>query len=65
MAVGKTSEKETFMKSNAFQLSDGIKNIHRGKLYQEHTHWSQGFLQLLLKKFVACFFSDKVKRSVA
>ena len=65
MAVGKISEKETFMKSNAFQLSDGIKNIHRWKLYQEHTQWSQGFLQLLLKKFVACFFSDKVKRSVA
>ena len=32
------------LKSNAFQLSLKVKNIHQGKLHQQHPHWRKRFL---------------------
>ena len=43
------------MKSNVFQLSQVIKNIHRSKFYQRHTHWRKGFLESLLSKACGSF----------
>ena len=43
------------MKSNVFQLSQVIKNIHRSKFYQWHTHWRKGFLESLLSKACGSF----------
>ena len=57
MAVKQTNKLQTFMKKDIFQLSYGIKNIHRSKLHQWHTHWEKGYFQ----RSVSCFFSDKVE----
>ena len=43
------------MKSNVFQLSQVIKNIHRSKFYQWHTHWRKGLLESLLSKTCGSF----------
>ena len=43
------------MKSNVFQLSQVIKNIHRSKFYLWHTHWRKGFLESLLSKTCGSF----------
>ena len=42
-------------KKNVFQLSHGIKNIHRTKLYQWYTDLGNTFLQLLLLKVCEAF----------
>ena len=51
------------MKSNVFQLSHRIKNIHRRKLYQQHTHWRKGFLQLVLVKVCGSFLFRQSKKT--
>ena len=32
-----------YIKNNVFQLSHGIKNIHRSKLHVQHTLWRKTF----------------------
>ena len=51
------------LKNTVFQLSHGIKSIHRCKLYQWYTHSGKTFLQLLLLKVCKTFLckqSNKV-----
>ena len=50
------------MKTNVFQLSHRIKNIHQTKLYEQHTHWRKGFSLLpLLKDCESLFFEQSRK----
>ena len=51
------------MKSNVFQLSHKIKNIHRSKLQQQHTHWRKGFLQLPLLMICGSFLFRQSKKT--
>ena len=39
-----TELQQTFKKNDAFQLSHGVKSIHRNKLYQQHTQCAERFL---------------------
>ena len=64
MAVKITSEKRwTFMKSNVFHFSHGIKNIHRSKFYQWYTHWRKRFLKLLLWKVYGSFLLRQTEKT--
>ena len=49
-------------KNNVFELSHGIKSIHRSKSYQWYTHFGKTFLYLLLFKGLwdVSFQSNKV-----
>ena len=37
------------MENDVFHLSHGVKIIHPCNLYQQHTHWSERFLQLYIE----------------
>ena len=50
-------------KTNVFQLSDGIKNIHRSKLHLQHTHWRKKVLQLLLFKVCESFRFGQIRKT--
>ena len=39
-----TELQQTFKKNDVFQLSHGVKNIHRNKFYQQHTQCAERFL---------------------
>ena len=65
MAVGKTLRVTTnFYKNSVFQLSHCRKNIHRIKLYQNHTHWRNRFLQLQLLKVCESFLFGESKKMI-
>ena len=49
------------MEHDVFQLSHGIKNIHRSKFYQQHTQWMKSLLQLLLLKVCGLCILKSVK----
>ena len=51
------------MKGNILQLSHGIKNIYQSNSYQEHTHWTEGFPQLLLLKVCGAFLFRQSKKT--
>ena len=63
MAIKITLKKpQVFMKSNVFQLSHGIKNIRRSKLYHWQTHWRKDFLLLLLLEVCGWFLFGQSKK---
>ena len=49
------------MKYDVSQLSHGVKNIHRNKLYQQQMRWRESFLQLLLLKVSESFILRQSK----
>ena len=51
-----------FHNNYVFQLSHGIKYIHRSNLHPQHTHWRKYFVQLILLKVCeSCRFEQSKK----
>ena len=60
-----SGQRQISIKNNVFQLSHGIKNIHRRKLYQSYTDLRKTFLQLFLGTIARCLhFPDRVEKLV-